>query len=123
MVETLDDKKQRKIREKEQESEENRRYLEFIQKKEQREADYKAQKAEIEAIKDQLYQKLMADQEKQRKKLEQERVRLEVIKRERERLLQEHLPSIDGFLPKGLIKTPNDTKYLNKTKGNFNSSL
>ena len=51
MIEALEDKRQRKIREKEQEEAENRQYLEHIRKVEKRDADFKAQKAEVEAAK------------------------------------------------------------------------
>jgi len=51
MIETLEDKRQRKIREKEMEAEENRRYLEFLKQKEKREEEHRAQKAELEAAK------------------------------------------------------------------------
>jgi len=67
MVETLEEKKQRLIREKEREADENRRYLEFMKHKEKREEAHRAQRAEVEAMKDKIYQNLMAEQEQKRK--------------------------------------------------------
>jgi len=40
----------------------------------------------------------------------------EVIRQEKERLLQEHLPYIDGFLPKAMVKDENDMAYFGATK-------
>mgnify|MGYP002623794392 CR=1 FL=1 len=51
-----------------------------------------------------------------RQKLEEIRFREEVIRQEKERLLREHLPNIEGFLPKGILTKPEDTKYLTKQK-------
>ena len=52
----------------------------------------------------------------------------EIIKAEKERLLREHLPYIDGFIPKGLIISPGDqqlfasTKQFQQTKANATSN-
>lgn len=51
MLDTFADKDRRRLREKEQEAEENRRYLEFIQKKEEQAEQHKAKRAELEAMK------------------------------------------------------------------------
>ena len=40
----------------------------------------------------------------------------DIIQKEKERLLQEHLPYLDGFLPKGIVKDPKDTKYFQNTQ-------
>ena len=39
-----------------------------------------------------------------------------IIEQEKEKLLQEHLPYIDGFLPKGMIKNEEDAKYFGHTQ-------
>ena len=51
MIETLEEKRQRLINEKMREREENRKYLEFMQMKEQQAEEHRAKKAELEAIK------------------------------------------------------------------------
>merc|ERR1712183_915419 len=40
----------------------------------------------------------------------------QIIEMEKEKLLQEHLPYIDGFMPKGMIKDENDAKYFGHTQ-------
>jgi hypothetical protein len=40
----------------------------------------------------------------------------EIVKEEKERLLQENLPYIDGFLPKGLVRDEGDCKYFGGTR-------
>jgi len=40
----------------------------------------------------------------------------EIVKLEKERLLQENLPYIDGFLPKGMVKNEEDCKYFGVTR-------
>jgi len=45
--------------------------LEFIKKKEQREEEHKAQRAELEAAKEKIYLKLKEEQEKRRKEIEE----------------------------------------------------
>lgn len=40
----------------------------------------------------------------------------EIVKMEKERLLQENLPYIDGFLPKGMVKNEEDCKYFGVTR-------
>jgi hypothetical protein len=54
--------------------------------------------------------------EEERRKKEEERWREEVIRQEKERLLREHLPNIEGFLPKGLLQNEKDKQLLTKTK-------
>ena len=51
MIETLEEKRQRLINEKMREREENRKYLAFMQMKEQQAEEHKAKKAELEAMK------------------------------------------------------------------------
>jgi len=43
-------------------------------------------------------------------------MREDVIKRERERLLREHLPHIAEFLPKGVIQKPEEYFYASKDR-------
>lgn len=40
----------------------------------------------------------------------------EIIAKEKERLLQENLPYIDGFLPKGMVNDEKDAKYFSHTQ-------
>ena len=40
--------------------------------------------------------------------------RAAIIEKERERLLQEHLPYIQEFLPKGLLSRPDSNKFSDK---------
>ena len=51
MIETLEEKRQRLIKEKLQEREENRKYIEFTLKKEEQAQEHKAKRAELEAVK------------------------------------------------------------------------
>ncbi len=51
MIETLEEKRQRLIDEKMREKAENRKYLEFMQMKEQQAEQHRAKKAELEAMK------------------------------------------------------------------------
>jgi len=40
----------------------------------------------------------------------------DIIQKEKERLLQEHLPYIDGFLPKEMVKKEEDQKFFSHTR-------
>lgn len=40
----------------------------------------------------------------------------DIVAQEKERLLQENLPYIDGFLPKGMVNNENDAKYFAQTQ-------
>ena len=51
-----------------------------------------------------------------RRKKEEERWREEIIRQEKEKLLSNHLPNLEGFLPKGVLQSENDKKYLSKSK-------
>lgn len=39
-----------------------------------------------------------------------------LIQQEKERLLKEHLPYIDGFMPKGIVADEKDAKYFTNSK-------
>lgn len=60
------------------------------------------------------------EKEKERLELEQaqqdDRWRDEIVRIEKEKLLREHLPYIDGFMPKGIAVGPDDKKYFYNTK-------
>ena len=47
----------------------------------------------------------------------------DIIEKEKQRLLQEHLPYIDGFLPKGIVANENDSKYFANTTDFHNAQL
>lgn len=51
-----------------------------------------------------------------RMKLEEEKYKEDIIRQEKERLLREHMPNLDGFLPKGVVKGPEEAYMLNYTK-------
>lgn len=61
-------------------------------------------------------------QEKEKERLQEQQLqennewRQEIIRAEKERLLREHLPYIDGFMPKGIIQETQDSKYFQETK-------
>ena len=54
--------------------------------------------------------------EEARRKQEEERWREEIIRQEKEKLLRDHLPNIEGFLPKGILQSENDKKNFSKSK-------
>lgn len=39
-----------------------------------------------------------------------------LIQQEKERILREHLPYIDGFMPKSIIQSKDDAKYFTNTQ-------
>eukprot|EP01016_Furgasonia_blochmanni_P056325 TRINITY_DN9585_c0_g1_i10.p2 TRINITY_DN9585_c0_g1~~TRINITY_DN9585_c0_g1_i10.p2 ORF type:complete len:338 (-),score=112.50 TRINITY_DN9585_c0_g1_i10:168-1181(-) len=83
MLEALDDKEKRKHHEKEREKMENQKYLEYIMQKDQRENEIKAQRAEIERVKDEIFLKLKEEQEKKMREKELlEELRTELYKEE-----------------------------------------
>lgn len=47
----------------------------------------------------------------------------DIVQNEKERLLKQHLPYIDGFMPKGLLDDKKDEKYLNKTQQFINKRV
>jgi len=53
------------------------------------------------------------------RKLEEERIKDEIIRREKERLLREHMPHIAEFLPKGVVKPEEIGYYTSKDKFNY----
>ena len=56
----------------------------------------------------------------QQRKIEEAKFKEDIIKREKERLLKEHLPHIVDFVPKGLIQKPEEYGYA--TKNRFNGT-
>lgn len=48
--------------------------------------------------------------------IQDDRWKQDIIEQEKERLLREHLPYIDGFMPKSIIQQPQDTKYFTNTR-------
>ncbi len=52
------------------------------------------------------------------RKLEEERLKDDIIRREKERLLREHMPHIAEFLPKGVVK-PEEIGYYTSSQGGF----
>jgi len=87
------------------------------QKRRMKELDHKR---EVERLWQEKLAVYRAEREKemdeQRRKEEEERWREEVIRQEKERLLREHLPNIDGFMPKGLLQSEADKNFLTKTR-------
>lgn len=64
-----------------------------------------------------LYRSEKAREEQEhRSKEESEEWKDRLIQAEKERLLREHLPYIDGFMPKGIIQQPQDEKYFTNTR-------
>lgn len=49
------------------------------------------------------------------KKREQALWKQELIKNEKERLIKEHIAELEGFMPKGLLQTQEDAKYMSGT--------
>lgn len=46
----------------------------------------------------------------------------DIIQKEKERLLREHLPYIDGFMPKSIIQAKEDTKFFTNSQ-QFNPQI
>ena len=47
----------------------------------------------------------------------------DIVQKEKEKLLQQHLPYIDGFMPKGLLEEKKDEKYLTNTQQFINKRM
>ena len=58
----------------------------------------------------------------ERKKKEYEDYKNMMIEMEKERLIAEHAPNLDGFLPKGLLQKEKDLNYLGQNKYSKNQS-
>lgn len=69
-------------------------------------------KARLELYRQEKEKERMQEQQQQ----ENDEWRQEIIQAEKERLLREHLPYIDGFMPKGIIQEAKDTRYFQETK-------
>jgi len=85
------------------------------QKRRMKQLEYAREMERLMKERDQYLENKKKQEEEETRKLEElEKLRLEVVEAERQRLLKEHATQLVGYLPKGVIRDENDLKLFDE---------